>query len=598
MNANESQIARFYEGKTVFITGGTGFMGKVLIEKLLRSCPMLKKIFLLVRPKKDVPAEERLAQILDPRLFARVAECNPYYAELITIMPGNLTDENLGLSEDHLRVIQDEVNIVFHCAATVSFNEHLRDAFNLNVVGTQRVMDLCLKCKVLQSVVHVSTAYANCNHMHIEEEIYTQNVSANQLKETLSWMSDEQIDQITPSLLGKRPNTYTYTKSIAETVVFEHRHKLPVSIVRPSIVGATLEEPFPGWTDTLMGPAGLYLACGKGVLRVMKGDPKAVADVVPVDLVVGMVIAVGWRTNRICVERKEQGKVVDERELSLNVINKNPNWVQPSVCRNRLLPYLTTVQVGDKNPVRWEEVADYVMSSWKRYPMEEVFRRPNFAHYKNPTVFKVWHILSHIVPACAADMLSFVTGSRPRMLKAYTRLEKHLDAYYFFTSNNWSWTYVNPESLTEEMDEEDLKLFDFDVRRINWHKYTEDFCLGVKKYVLKEDMSRFQFARRTQMKLRATRMVFTLAVFGVVFRYPMKKIRQFRMKKTSYLFLLNPLTISVLKMLLNMYNNGAASQPRIPPVGQESYVSNSPKPLLSLPRSATQATEAAASTHL
>eukprot|EP01135_Chromosphaera_perkinsii_P012104 Nk52_evm42s2579 gene=Nk52_evmTU42s2579 len=609
-SSSPSQIAEFFSGKNVFITGGTGFMGKVLVEKILRSCPTVKQLFLLVRPKKDTPAKERIEQILDPRLFAILKKEQPDYADKITILPGNLVEPNLGLCQEHLDLLIEQVQIVLHCAATVSFNEHLRTAFDLNVIGTLRVMEICMKSSNLVSFVHVSTAYANCNHKHIEEEVYTHNMTAEQLKSTLDWMTDEQIENITPILVGKRPNTYTYTKSIAETVVFEYRHRLPVSIVRPSIVGATLEEPFAGWTDTLMGPGGLYLACGKGVLRVMKGDPNAVADIVPVDLVVGMVLAVAWRTadefkaRRGCLDGAA-GKSAEEEareEANLRVINANPESFNQVSVKSPYCPIYNCTS-GDKNPVLWRELADYVMASFKRYPLEEVFRRPNFTHYKDPVVFKMWHMVAHTLPAAAADMVAFVCGSKPRMLRAYNRLEKHLDAYYFFTSNDWSWSYVNPENVMECMNEEDMKLFDYDVGRINWHKYTEDFCLGVKKYVLKEDMSRLQVARRTQMKLRATRMVFTLGAFAIVFRYVMKRIRQFRMQKTSYLFLLNPLTISLMKMLLNMYNSSGAPSSRnsrIPSSGNEasSYATNSPKPLLSLPINATQATEAAASTHL
>ncbi|KAK3848788.1 hypothetical protein Pcinc_044438 [Petrolisthes cinctipes] len=54
-----SEITEFYRNKTIFITGGTGFMGKVLVEKLLRSCPV-RRIYLLMRPKRGVDVEQRL----------------------------------------------------------------------------------------------------------------------------------------------------------------------------------------------------------------------------------------------------------------------------------------------------------------------------------------------------------------------------------------------------------------------------------------------------------------------------------------------------------------------------------------------------------
>ena len=62
-STNTSEILQFYKDKSVFITGGTGFLGKTLIEKLLRSCYNLKKIYLLVRPKKGKTPSQRIEEI-------------------------------------------------------------------------------------------------------------------------------------------------------------------------------------------------------------------------------------------------------------------------------------------------------------------------------------------------------------------------------------------------------------------------------------------------------------------------------------------------------------------------------------------------------
>ena len=57
-------VADYYSGKSVFITGGTGFIGKVLIEKLLRSCPKLDKVYLLIRPKRSQDIGQRMEELV------------------------------------------------------------------------------------------------------------------------------------------------------------------------------------------------------------------------------------------------------------------------------------------------------------------------------------------------------------------------------------------------------------------------------------------------------------------------------------------------------------------------------------------------------
>jgi len=57
-------IPEMYKGRSVFITGGSGFMGKVLVEKLLYSCPDVAKIYLLLRPKRGVGEEARITEMM------------------------------------------------------------------------------------------------------------------------------------------------------------------------------------------------------------------------------------------------------------------------------------------------------------------------------------------------------------------------------------------------------------------------------------------------------------------------------------------------------------------------------------------------------
>ena len=70
-----SSVSRFYDGKSVFLTGGTGFIGKVILEKLLRACPGVVKIFFLIRPKKGLDCSERLQKIFQVLCFLSITLC-------------------------------------------------------------------------------------------------------------------------------------------------------------------------------------------------------------------------------------------------------------------------------------------------------------------------------------------------------------------------------------------------------------------------------------------------------------------------------------------------------------------------------------------
>ncbi|KOB65122.1 Uncharacterized protein OBRU01_20787, partial [Operophtera brumata] len=135
----DSDIQQFYRNSTVFLTGGSGFMGKQMIEKLFRSC-QLTKIFILLRPKKGKQIQERLDEMF-----------------------------------------QDPVDVIYHMAATTRFDEVLRLATLINVRGTREAISLGKACKKLKytipdpfcrSFVHVSTAYTHAMSSLIKKEVY------------------------------------------------------------------------------------------------------------------------------------------------------------------------------------------------------------------------------------------------------------------------------------------------------------------------------------------------------------------------------------------------------------------------------------------
>ncbi|XP_029908864.1 fatty acyl-CoA reductase 1 isoform X1 [Myripristis murdjan] len=480
-------IPEYYAGKSVLITGATGFMGKVLLEKLLRSCPGVKVVYVMVRPKAGQSPHARIADMINCKLFERLQDEQPGFAEKIIAVSSDLTQPELDLSKEDQATLTEHVNIVFHCAATIRFNEPLKDAMQLNVLATQKMVALAHRMKQLEVFIHISTAYANCDRELIEEIIYPPPVDYRKLIDTLEWMDEKLVSVLTPKLIGERPNTYTYTKALAEYLVQQEAGNLNVAIVRPSIVGASWKEPFPGWIDNFNGPSGIFIAAGKGILRTMRASNNAVADLVPVDVVINTTLAAAWYSGS---QRHNRPK--------------------------NILVYNCTT--GGINPFHWGEVEYCINMTFKTNPLEQAFRRPNVNLRSNAFTNQYWTTVSHTLPALLYDGYLRLTGRKPRMMKTITRLHKAMMVLEYFTSHSWVWHTDNIAMLMAQMSADDKKVFNFDVRQLHWAEYMESYCMGTKKYVLNEELSGLPAARKHLNKLRNIRYTFNTILVVLIWR--------------------------------------------------------------------------------
>ncbi|XP_034541660.1 fatty acyl-CoA reductase 1 isoform X2 [Notolabrus celidotus] len=480
-------IPEYYAGKNVLITGATGFMGKVLLEKLLRSCPEVKTVYVMVRSKAGQSPQARITEMINCKLFERVQEEQPDFAKKIIAMSSDLILPELDLSKEDQSILAENINVVFHCAATIRFNEALKDAVQLNVLATQKMLALAHRMKHLEVFLHVSTAYANCDRELIEEVVYTPPVDYRKLIDSLDWMDDELVSALTPKLIGERPNTYTYTKALAEYLVQQEAGDLNVAIIRPSIVGASWKEPFPGWIDNFNGPSGIFIAAGKGILRTMRASNDAVADLVPVDVVINATIAAAWYSGSQTLSRP----------------------------RNIIVYNCTT---GGINPFHWGEVENCINMTFKTNPLEQAFRRPNVNLRSNPFTNQYWTTVSHTLPALLYDGYLRLTGHKPWMMKTITRLHRAMMVLEYFTSHSWVWNNDNVSMLMSQLSPQDRKMFNFDVRQLHWAEYMENYCMGTKKYVLNEELSGLPAARKHLNKLRNIRYTFNTILVVLIWR--------------------------------------------------------------------------------
>lgn len=119
-------VSEFFSDRSVFITGASGFLGKVIIEKLLRDCPNVKTIYCLLRAKGGQGSHQRVKEVLDSVVFERLQTENPSQLSKIIPINGDVTYPGLGINACDLTVLIENVSVVIHSAATIRFDEPLR----------------------------------------------------------------------------------------------------------------------------------------------------------------------------------------------------------------------------------------------------------------------------------------------------------------------------------------------------------------------------------------------------------------------------------------------------------------------------------------
>lgn len=156
------------------------------------------------------------------------------FKKLIPIQ-GDVGLENLGLSPADRQTLVSNVNVIIHSAATLDFHEPLKPTVEINLLGTRRITQLAKETQNLASFVHVSSAYVNAYLVECEENLYPAPADAEKIIEMINTLSEEEIAAKQASILGEHPNTYTFTKHLAEHEVAKYADKFPCGIVRPSM---------------------------------------------------------------------------------------------------------------------------------------------------------------------------------------------------------------------------------------------------------------------------------------------------------------------------------------------------------------------------
>lgn len=539
------RLKDYYADKVILLTGGTGLLGKVLIESLLRQLPDVGKIYVLIRPKTRsggsvVSSEERLFQeVQGSEAFSLLrkqhGEAFPrLFREKVKAVPGDLSLDQLGLDRETYLRLQREVQVIINCAAVVTFDAPIDDAIRLNSLGPQRLLEFARGC-VDPVVAHVSTCYVNGTRKgpipeepldpkrtvgqinglrqkpyDVEEELAAITARVKKIRRPLPKAEEGTVsDGRQVDLVRSREETeqdehrvaqfgmswahsrgwydvYTFTKAMGEQMFVRHLGDVRGAIIRPAIIESIWRSPDPGWLNGFRMLDPLIVAYGRGRMPDFPGNANGILDIIPVDVVANALLAI---TARI-----ESG--------------------------NQHLVY--QIASGMENPLTLQGFADQVDDYFQKYPLisqpdrqgkGKVLRKPTF-----PSTRRFLRRLKYryIVPAHIAETLattlSFnawgrrLKGEYKMKLSGLERLRQYARLYGPYAENDCQFLTNNTREVWGSLSPEDQRDFPFDISQLDWRSYLQEVHIpGVKKYLLGMPWESPAPASRKEAELVATK---------------------------------------------------------------------------------------------
>ncbi|XP_069683853.1 putative fatty acyl-CoA reductase CG5065 [Periplaneta americana] len=485
-------ITDWYRDQTILVTGGTGFMGKVLLEKLLRSCPGVRRIYVLARAKRGATPSARIEAMAKIPLFEQLVNSNPEVLKKLVAVECDLTQPELGLQKEQKQHLISEVTVVFNMAASLRLEAGMKAAVTNNTTGTKRILDLCAQMKQLKAFVHLSTAFCHCEYDVLGEKMYPPPHNPHDVMRAMEWLDDKSIELLTPRLLGPHPNCYTYSKRLAETLVYEYRDRIPVCIARPAIVIAAHSEPIPGWVDTLNGPTGILVGAGKGVIRTMMCGEDYSAQVVPVDIAINGLILTAWKLAAEKIARTEEVPVYN-------------------------------ISSGDIVRVTWGELVERGRKLILDNPFETTIWYPDGNIRSNWLMHYFCIVLFHYLPAYFIDFLMLLARQKRFMVRLQNRISVGLEVLQYFTMRQWQFSNEKFLAIEKSLCDDDRKIFYITNVDQDIDKYMTAALLGARVYCMKEPLSSLPRARRILTLLYylhiVTKTAFCILVIWLLLNY-------------------------------------------------------------------------------
>nr|XP_025887478.1 fatty acyl-CoA reductase 3-like isoform X2 [Solanum lycopersicum] len=435
----ESRTIEQFQGKTILIIGATGFLAKILVEKILRVQPNVKKLYLLIRASDNNSARQRFTnEVVMSELFNVIRERmgTIYLSSVVDdkVLPisGDISKKNMGIKNSQLREhMFKEIDIIINSAATTNFDERYDIAMNINVIGAKNVLKFAKSCKKVKMLLHVSTAYV-CG-------------------KTTGILSEKSL------VMGETLNKNSYLDMDKERSIIasKFRELRAQNATAKELTIAMKELGLQRTVDSFL------LAYGKGGMKFYYGDPYSKLDVIPGDMVVNTILA---------------AVIAHENQYSQQVViyHSSSSLNNPLIISNFAL-YM--FRYFTKNP-------------WANKDGKTIKVKAPMRPFSSMTSYRK-HISTHYLSLL--KMLKFVNQvSCHRYEKNYVLMKKKIskairmtelyEPYVFFYG---SFDEVNAEKLRLAMKEINMdQVLNFDSRCIKWEDYFMNAHIpGAVKYL-------------------------------------------------------------------------------------------------------------------
>lgn len=501
-------VRKALAGKQILLIGVTGFIGKVWLANTLLDLPEIGKLYLLIRQQKSNPAQKRFEKMMeespvfDPLFEKYGDQLGALLAEKVEVIEGDVSQPGIGLDAEVAVRLGRDLDLIVNSSGLTDFNPDLRDALAVNVDSAFHLVEF-IRGSDHAALLHLSTCYvagqrdgrvservrvnytpsrapgydaekdwrelhdlvdsaeARAEDPEVTEELKNQAFEKEHAAKELSgqalenqvrknrvrWLKNYLTD------LGRKranelgwPNTYTYTKSLAESLIARHGTGLPIAIVRPAIVETSVAKPFRGWNEGINTSATLSYLLGTAFRQLPSNERKRL-DIIPVDAVcAGMTLIAA-----ALVERRHDPLY----QLATSVTNP---------CDMGRSIELTSL--GHRRHYRAQEG----LENWLRLRMDAIpVSKARYNRMSAPAQRMIIRTIQTIVSPLP------VPKPLAKTERNLQRVEKLIELFEpFILHNEHDFVADNVEKLSQALVPEERDVFGYDTAGLDWWEYWID----------------------------------------------------------------------------------------------------------------------------